>query len=109
MCRSCEDNMTQTCLREKGAVPLPPNDTNPKDRRDDWRITRDQVTEWEEVGGGTWGIVYKAKWFGSVAVKKLKCKNPTPEQVKNMEKNLSKFSSKIDIITSINQKRKSNF
>ena len=101
--------MTQTCLREKGAVPLPPNDTNPKDRRDDWRITRDQVTEWEEVGGGTWGIVYKAKWFGSVAVKKLKCKNPTPEQVKNMEKNLSKFSSKIDIITSINQKRKSNF
>ena len=42
---------------------------------------RDQVTEWEEVGGGTWGIVYKAKWYGPVAVKKLRCKNPTPEQV----------------------------
>lgn len=46
---------------------------------------RDQVTEWEEVGGGTWGIVYKAKWYGPVAVKKLRCKNPTPEQVKEFE------------------------
>ena len=33
------------------------------------------------VGEGTWGIVYKAKWHGPVAVKKLKCQDPNPDQV----------------------------
>ena len=39
------------------------------------------VTDLCPVGEGTWGIVYKAKWHGPVAVKKLKCQDPNSEQV----------------------------
>ena len=44
-----------------------------------------QVKDWNPVGQGTWGIVYKASWHGQVAVKELKCKNPTDEEVKLFE------------------------
>ena len=81
VCEGCikDKKLTKTCERPQTRFIPPPPPSQPPG--DDWRITRDQISEWEEVGGGTWGIVYKARWYGPVAVKKLKCKNPTAEQV----------------------------
>ena len=50
-------------------------------KEDSWRINREDVTFGHKIGEGTWGVVFKAEYYGPVAVKKLKCENPSKEQV----------------------------
>ncbi|KAI1715426.1 protein tyrosine kinase domain-containing protein [Ditylenchus destructor] len=45
---------------------------------EDWEIPNDQVTFKEQIGKGSFGTVYKADYFGPVAVKKLNIKTPSP-------------------------------
>lgn len=49
----------------------------------DWKVKAEEVSydeKKDEIGQGTYGTVYKADWNGPVALKKLKIKDPTPEQ-----------------------------
>ena len=82
ICLSCEKNLTTFCESKPGKLPIYkgiPEPTNPKEGS--FLIKKIEVEEWKPVGEGTWGVVYKAKYHGPVAVKKLKCKNPSKEKV----------------------------
>lgn len=48
---------------------------------EDWEISHDMVTFKEQIGNGSFGTVYKAHYFGPVAVKKLNIGNPGPVQL----------------------------
>uniref|UniRef100_A0A915ESS2 Raf homolog serine/threonine-protein kinase n=1 Tax=Ditylenchus dipsaci TaxID=166011 RepID=A0A915ESS2_9BILA len=45
---------------------------------EDWEINNDKVIFKEQIGNGSFGTVYKAYYFGPVAVKKLNIKTPSP-------------------------------
>lgn len=47
----------------------------------DWEIPDTEITDRKQVGSGSFGTVYKAKWHGEVALKKLKVANPSKEQL----------------------------
>ncbi|XP_016113002.1 RAF proto-oncogene serine/threonine-protein kinase-like isoform X2 [Sinocyclocheilus grahami] len=56
----------------------------PREKRDSsyyWEIEATEVLLLSRIGSGPFGTVYKAKWHGDVAVKILKVRNPTPEQL----------------------------
>ncbi|KAF7638156.1 hypothetical protein Mgra_00002381 [Meloidogyne graminicola] len=46
---------------------------------EDWAIRSENVIIKEKIGNGSFGTVYKADYFGTVAVKKLNITNPGPE------------------------------
>uniref|UniRef100_A0A673IEU5 RAF proto-oncogene serine/threonine-protein kinase n=1 Tax=Sinocyclocheilus rhinocerous TaxID=307959 RepID=A0A673IEU5_9TELE len=46
-----------------------------------WEIEATEVLLLSRIGSGSFGTVYKGKWHGDVAVKILKVRNPTPEQL----------------------------
>uniref|UniRef100_A0A1I8BFI0 Raf homolog serine/threonine-protein kinase n=1 Tax=Meloidogyne hapla TaxID=6305 RepID=A0A1I8BFI0_MELHA len=46
---------------------------------EDWAIRSENVIMKEKIGNGSFGTVYKADYFGTVAVKKLNITNPGPE------------------------------
>ncbi|KAI6233848.1 Non-specific serine/threonine protein kinase [Aphelenchoides fujianensis] len=46
---------------------------------EDWEIPPGSITCSVEIGQGSFGTVYKAQYFGPVAVKKLNISNPGPE------------------------------
>jgi hypothetical protein len=46
---------------------------------EDWAIRREDVILKEKIGNGSFGTVYKADYFGTVAVKKLNIINPGPD------------------------------
>lgn len=46
---------------------------------EDWAIRCEDVIFKEKIGSGSFGTVYKADYFGCVAVKKLNIKDPGPE------------------------------
>jgi len=46
---------------------------------EDWEINHDKVVFKEQIGAGSFGTVFKAIYFGIVAVKKLNISNPGPE------------------------------
>nr|ADI24876.1 RAF [Bursaphelenchus xylophilus] len=46
---------------------------------EDWEISHDKVIFKEQIGNGSFGTVYKAYYFGAVAVKKLNIRSPGPE------------------------------
>jgi B-Raf proto-oncogene serine/threonine-protein kinase len=48
---------------------------------EDWEISYDKVIFKEQIGNGSFGTVYKAYYFGPVAVKKLNIGNPGPAQL----------------------------
>ena len=50
------------------------------------------MTNWSPVGEGTWGVVFKANYHGPAAVKKLKCKNPSREQIQEFKSEVSILS-----------------
>lgn len=46
-----------------------------------WEVSHREVTVLKRIGTGSFGTVYKGKWHGDVAIKILKVKEPTPEQL----------------------------
>uniref|UniRef100_W5NAQ6 A-Raf proto-oncogene, serine/threonine kinase n=1 Tax=Lepisosteus oculatus TaxID=7918 RepID=W5NAQ6_LEPOC len=46
-----------------------------------WEVHWREVTMQKRIGTGSFGTVFKGKWHGDVAVKILKVKDPTPEQL----------------------------
>lgn len=87
ICSNCKDTkLTQPCIGVPKPVGVPEVERPQTDPdTDNWKINSEDVEDWVEVGAGTWGRVYKAKWHGKVAVKQLKCKNPTDEEQRNFE------------------------
>ena len=56
-------------------------DSTHREESHSWKIDMADITNLQPVGEGAWGKVYKAKWHGPVAVKKLKCQDPTKDQI----------------------------
>lgn len=55
-----------------------------KSRRDsnkDWEIPESDIIIGSKIGSGSYGIVFKGKWHGTVAIKKLNVQEPTPAQL----------------------------
>uniref|UniRef100_A0A3B3E1I3 non-specific serine/threonine protein kinase n=1 Tax=Oryzias melastigma TaxID=30732 RepID=A0A3B3E1I3_ORYME len=46
-----------------------------------WEVHSREVQIQKRIGTGSFGTVYKGKWHGDVAIKILKVKEPTPEQL----------------------------
>uniref|UniRef100_A0A3Q0RNG4 non-specific serine/threonine protein kinase n=1 Tax=Amphilophus citrinellus TaxID=61819 RepID=A0A3Q0RNG4_AMPCI len=46
-----------------------------------WEVHSREVNIQKRIGSGSFGTVYKGKWHGDVAIKILKVKEPTPEQL----------------------------
>uniref|UniRef100_A0A1A7W9Q9 non-specific serine/threonine protein kinase n=1 Tax=Iconisemion striatum TaxID=60296 RepID=A0A1A7W9Q9_9TELE len=46
-----------------------------------WEVPYREVNIQKRIGTGSFGTVYKGKWHGDVAIKILKVKEPTPEQL----------------------------
>ncbi|KAJ8882786.1 hypothetical protein PR048_014600 [Dryococelus australis] len=53
----------------------------PRESIEDWEIPADEILIGPRIGSGSFGTVYKGHWHGSVAVKTLNVKNPTPAQL----------------------------
>ena len=47
----------------------------------DWEIPANEIFLGPKVGSGSFGTVYRGKWYGDVAVKRLLVTDPTPEQL----------------------------
>eukprot|EP00038_Savillea_parva_P010275 m.189138 g.189138 ORF g.189138 m.189138 type:complete len:624 (+) comp17656_c0_seq1:265-2136(+) len=47
----------------------------------EWEIPWDSIEIGNKVGQGSYGVVYRGKWHGDVAVKKLLVEDPTPDQL----------------------------
>ncbi|XP_071815988.1 serine/threonine-protein kinase A-Raf-like isoform X2 [Apostichopus japonicus] len=52
-----------------------------RDSNDDWEISNDEIVAGPRIGSGSFGTVYRGQWHGSVAIKKLNVKDPTPSQL----------------------------
>lgn len=86
VCTQCKENkITKPCISVEDPVGIYKKPEEENNDLDTWKALPEDVTDWNPVGQGTWGIVYKAKWHGPVAVKELKCKNPTDEEVRIFE------------------------
>ncbi|XP_034996539.1 serine/threonine-protein kinase A-Raf isoform X1 [Zootoca vivipara] len=46
-----------------------------------WEVCHTEVTMLKRIGTGSFGTVFRGRWYGDVAVKILKVTNPTSEQV----------------------------
>uniref|UniRef100_A0AAQ5YI41 non-specific serine/threonine protein kinase n=1 Tax=Amphiprion ocellaris TaxID=80972 RepID=A0AAQ5YI41_AMPOC len=46
-----------------------------------WEVHSREVNIQKRIGAGSFGTVFKGKWHGDVAIKILKVKEPTPEQL----------------------------
>lgn len=47
----------------------------------EWEIPWPTIEIGSKIGQGSYGVVYRGKWHGDVAVKKLLVADPTPDQV----------------------------
>ncbi|CAK9303727.1 unnamed protein product [Gordionus sp. m RMFG-2023] len=47
----------------------------------EWEIKADDILIGPKVGTGSFGTVYRGKWHGPVAIKRLNVTDPTPEQL----------------------------
>ncbi|KAK2167868.1 hypothetical protein LSH36_23g09012 [Paralvinella palmiformis] len=52
-----------------------------RDSNEDWEIPWDAIAVGPRIGTGSFGTVFRGKWHGPVAVKKLNVKDPTPAQL----------------------------
>jgi len=48
---------------------------------EDWEIPVDDILIGPRIGAGSFGTVYKGHWHGTVAIKTLNVKNPSPAQI----------------------------
>nr|CAB3265413.1 Raf1 serine/threonine protein kinase [Phallusia mammillata] len=56
-----------------------------RDSNEDWEVP-DKEIEWgEKIGSGSYGIVYRCRWHGIVAVKVLNVSDPTPSQLQEFK------------------------
>nr|UVJ89029.1 RAF [Paracentrotus lividus] len=62
------------------AATLPHKRTR-RDSNDDWEIPADEIRLGVRIGAGSFGTVFSGQWHGSVAVKRLNVKDPTPSQL----------------------------
>ncbi|XP_058054827.1 raf homolog serine/threonine-protein kinase Raf [Anopheles bellator] len=58
---------------------LSPRDSKQSD--ENWNIQAEEILIGQRIGSGSFGTVYKAHWHGSVAVKTLNVKTPSPAQL----------------------------
>ncbi|XP_065058516.1 serine/threonine-protein kinase A-Raf-like isoform X2 [Rhopilema esculentum] len=52
-----------------------------RDSNDDWEVPEGEVQVGARIGAGSYGTVYKGFWHGTVAVKMLNVKDPSPQQL----------------------------
>ncbi|XP_034107689.1 raf homolog serine/threonine-protein kinase Raf [Drosophila nasuta] len=52
-----------------------------KNSEENWNIQAEEILIGPLIGSGSFGTVYRAHWHGSVAVKTLKVKTPSPAQL----------------------------
>jgi B-Raf proto-oncogene serine/threonine-protein kinase len=57
------------------------NKTNNKEAIEDWEIPVDDIFIGVRIGAGSFGTVYRGHWHGSVAVKTLNVRIPSPAQI----------------------------
>ncbi|CAI8020549.1 Serine/threonine-protein kinase-transforming protein Rmil [Geodia barretti] len=60
-----------------------------RDSTDEWEIPYQDIQIDEKIGSGSFGTVYKGKWHGPVAIKKLKVTNPTEAQLQAFKNEVS--------------------
>ncbi|XP_063952400.1 serine/threonine-protein kinase A-Raf-like isoform X2 [Lytechinus pictus] len=58
-----------------------PHKRTRRDSNDDWEIPADEIRLGSRIGAGSFGTVFSGQWHGSVAVKRLNVKDPTPSQL----------------------------
>ncbi|CAK8690509.1 unnamed protein product [Clavelina lepadiformis] len=56
-----------------------------RDSNEDWEVPEDEIEWGEKIGSGSYGIVYRCRWHGIVAVKVLNVSNPTPSQLQEFK------------------------
>lgn len=65
-------------LRQRPSYSTP----NPlRDSNDDWEVPEDEIEWGDKIGSGSYGTVFRCRWHGVVAVKKLNVANPTQSQL----------------------------
>lgn len=55
--------------------------TSSRDSNDDWEVPEEEIEWGDKIGSGSYGTVFRCRWHGVVAVKKLNVANPTPSQL----------------------------
>eukprot|EP00041_Stephanoeca_diplocostata_P025907 m.690240 g.690240 ORF g.690240 m.690240 type:complete len:418 (+) comp22848_c0_seq18:349-1602(+) len=70
---------------ENATVSKPSTPPNSQYSSLEWEINYDEIEMQDKIGAGSFGVVYKGKWHGVVAVKKLTVSNPTPEQLRSFK------------------------
>ena len=56
-----------------------------RDSNEDWEVPEGEIEWGEKIGSGSYGIVYRCRWHGIVAVKVLNVTNPTPSQLQEFK------------------------
>ncbi|XP_053226583.1 serine/threonine-protein kinase A-Raf isoform X3 [Podarcis raffonei] len=57
-----------------------------------WEVCHTEVTMLKRIGAGSFGTVFRGRWYGDVAVKILKVTNPTSEQVQAFKNEMQVLS-----------------
>ncbi|XP_039251469.1 serine/threonine-protein kinase B-raf-like isoform X2 [Styela clava] len=52
-----------------------------RDSNDDWEVPEEEIEWGDKIGSGSYGTVFRCRWHGVVAVKKLNVTSPTPSQL----------------------------
>uniref|UniRef100_H2Y818 non-specific serine/threonine protein kinase n=1 Tax=Ciona savignyi TaxID=51511 RepID=H2Y818_CIOSA len=63
----------------------PINHSPRRDSDEDWEVPEEEIEWGEKIGSGSYGIVYRCRWHGIVAVKVLNVSNPTPSQLQEFK------------------------
>nr|CAD2174904.1 unnamed protein product [Meloidogyne enterolobii] len=84
VCSLAGKELTSTTSPGSGIVGIPRRGCERYNKKrggtiEDWAIRSENVIMKEKIGNGSFGTVYKADYFGTVAVKKLNITNPGPE------------------------------
>nr|XP_018671189.1 serine/threonine protein kinase isoform X2 [Ciona intestinalis] len=56
-----------------------------RDSNEDWEVPEEEIEWGDKIGSGSYGIVYRCRWHGIVAVKVLNVSNPTPSQLQEFK------------------------
>jgi len=56
-----------------------------RDSNEDWEVPEEEIEWGDKIGSGSYGIVYRCRWHGIVAVKVLNVSDPTPSQLQEFK------------------------